>query len=402
MFWNKNKSSKLIQMQILKISIFFVLIIIFSFLGTTNSDHESSEVVDHCQIQVCSYKEPVSRYVQFPFVIKNDSMPWFCGYPGFDLICNENDKLLINLPNLGSFSIEEIDYINQVLWLNDLDNCLPRKLLSINGSSFMGNNSPFNPYLEQDYWFYNCSNDFLNSSDNLNITLIGCLSSTNYGVFASPLDKIVKGNSSLCAKIGPIKVPIGPNKEDYSLNLRSDIRLTWSQPNECAKCYERNGRCKFKRNSNSEVECFNLPNHGLTRQAIIAIALAFATPLVLVTLCMLYFIFKAVNQRRGIVGATLALAESDGPQPQTVVQGLNRDIIESYPKVVLGESRRLPKADDMYCPICLGEYMPKESLRTIPDCGHCFHVDCIDEWLQLNASCPVCRNSPSKTTQNND
>ncbi|KAL0309284.1 UNVERIFIED_CONTAM: RING-H2 finger protein ATL68 [Sesamum radiatum] len=36
-------------------------------------------------------------------------------------------------------------------------------------------------------------------------------------------------------------------------------------------------------------------------------------------------------------------------------------------------------------------------LRMLPDCKHCFHVTCVDAWLKLNASCPVCRNSPLPT-----
>lgn len=83
------------------------------------------------------------------------------------------------------------------------------------------------------------------------------------------------------------------------------------------------------------------------------------------------------------------------PQP-TVVAGLDDPTIESYPKIVLGESRRLPKPDDNACPICLSEYKPKETLKTIPECMHCFHAECIDEWLRLNASCPICRNSPGR------
>ncbi|KAJ7538571.1 hypothetical protein O6H91_11G054700 [Diphasiastrum complanatum] len=43
------------------------------------------------------------------------------------------------------------------------------------------------------------------------------------------------------------------------------------------------------------------------------------------------------------------------------------------------------------CPICLGEYEPNEKLRQLPVCGHCFHIDCIDEWLCGNSTCPVCR-----------
>lgn len=74
--------------------------------------------------------------------------------------------------------------------------------------------------------------------------------------------------------------------------------------------------------------------------------------------------------------------------------GLDGPTIESYPKTVLGASRRLPKPSDVICPICLADYLPEETLRTIPECDHYFHADCIDEWLKLNGTCPLCRNSP--------
>lgn len=85
------------------------------------------------------------------------------------------------------------------------------------------------------------------------------------------------------------------------------------------------------------------------------------------------------------------------PQPPTavVVTGLDESTIESYQKVVLGESRRLPGLNDTTCAICLCDYITKETIRCIPECKHCFHAECIDEWLRLNATCPVCRNDPS-------
>ncbi|KAJ6294888.1 hypothetical protein OIU76_022885 [Salix suchowensis] len=93
------------------------------------------------------------------------------------------------------------------------------------------------------------------------------------------------------------------------------------------------------------------------------------------------------------------LPESDSTVntvPVVTVAGLDGATIESYPKIVLGESRRLPKPDDNTCSICLCEYKPKETLKTIPECKHCFHSDCIEEWLRLRATCPLCRNSPER------
>lgn len=66
-----------------------------------------------------------------------------------------------------------------------------------------------------------------------------------------------------------------------------------------------------------------------------------------------------------------------------------------YPEVVLGESKRLPKPNNGPCSICLSEYKPKQIVRCMPNCNHCFHVDCIDQWLKMNPTCPLCRNSPA-------
>ncbi|KAE8709424.1 reticulon family protein [Hibiscus syriacus] len=52
----------------------------------------------------------------------------------------------------------------------------------------------------------------------------------------------------------------------------------------------------------------------------------------------------------------------------TLVLGLDEAAINSYPKFQFS----------------------KETVA----CRHCFHVSCLDTWLKLNGSCPICRNSP--------
>ncbi|CAN6362268.1 unnamed protein product [Urochloa humidicola] len=46
---------------------------------------------------------------------------------------------------------------------------------------------------------------------------------------------------------------------------------------------------------------------------------------------------------------------------------------------------------DSQCVICLAGYEEKDVLRTLPYCGHDFHMACIDLWLEQNTTCPVCR-----------
>ncbi|KAL7147051.1 hypothetical protein ABFS83_06G082400 [Erythranthe nasuta] len=47
------------------------------------------------------------------------------------------------------------------------------------------------------------------------------------------------------------------------------------------------------------------------------------------------------------------------------------------------------------CSICLADYRDADLIRLLPSCGHLFHLKCIDPWLILHPSCPVCRTSPS-------
>ncbi|KAI9115491.1 hypothetical protein K1719_013810 [Acacia pycnantha] len=88
-------------------------------------------------------------------------------------------------------------------------------------------------------------------------------------------------------------------------------------------------------------------------------------------------------------------SSNNSDEPVVVVLGLDKPTIEAYPKIVLGESRRLPMPNGGPCAICLGEYVKNDTVRCVPECNHCFHVECLDEWLRLSATCPLCRNSPA-------
>ena len=44
------------------------------------------------------------------------------------------------------------------------------------------------------------------------------------------------------------------------------------------------------------------------------------------------------------------------------------------------------------CIICLTSYQANDTVRQLP-CGHAFHIQCIDQWLQQSVLCPICKTS---------
>ncbi|KAJ9563374.1 hypothetical protein OSB04_008534 [Centaurea solstitialis] len=46
----------------------------------------------------------------------------------------------------------------------------------------------------------------------------------------------------------------------------------------------------------------------------------------------------------------------------------------------------------VYCAVCLHDVDGGQRYRRLPQCRHCFHVHCIDTWLQSRSTCPLCRN----------
>ncbi|KAE9590784.1 hypothetical protein Lal_00023472 [Lupinus albus] len=87
------------------------------------------------------------------------------------------------------------------------------------------------------------------------------------------------------------------------------------------------------------------------------------------------------------------------PQHSRVDVGLDEETILSYPKFLYCEAKfkKLSDSTATCCIICLSDYKESDMLRVLPDCGHQFHLNCIDPWLRLHPTCPVCRTSPMPT-----
>ncbi|EES00069.1 hypothetical protein BDA96_03G022900 [Sorghum bicolor] len=83
-------------------------------------------------------------------------------------------------------------------------------------------------------------------------------------------------------------------------------------------------------------------------------------------------------------------ARSDGASSS----GLDDAAIARLPCFVVVVSRgagAAAAATATECAVCLGAVEEGETARSLPGCAHAFHARCVDAWLRLRPTCPVCR-----------
>ncbi|KAG5030042.1 hypothetical protein JHK82_013637 [Glycine max] len=347
--------------------------------------------------------------IQFPFGLRGSNQDRGCRYypvQSFQLSClHGGTQTILTLPGFGNLTVKSIDYESQSIRVNDPDGCLPKRFLqkwslSVSDSPFVLNpmiygTIPFN------LTFLRCPSNVTDSSQ-YPLVPISCLSNnSNYSVIASWSQPIMSSPSlsQQCQVMSRALVPL-PVLDmpmwPFWPDLNTDLDLVWTEP-DCRNCALSGQVCGFSKEKTKtpQVRCFARDStKGLSRSAKYGLAIGVGIPgllcLIGISCCICG---KLTNRRRS---ADLPVTISLEPVP--FVMGLDGATIDKYPKTLIGESGRLLKPNDNTCAICLSEYQPKETLRSIPECNHYFHADCIDEWLRLNATCPLCRNSPEASS----
>ncbi|KAL6533590.1 hypothetical protein OROHE_013423 [Orobanche hederae] len=333
--------------------------------------------------------------IRFPFRIR-DRAPARCGYPGFDLYCNSQNQTILNLPKSGEFLVDHIDYSVQALFVNDPDSCLPARILN-----FTLSGTRFRSGYTRNYTFLNCSSDYMGYTSARYMPLF-CLSGRNYTVLSMSTHSTAAAEvPPSCRRIASVLVPMQWKVSQFSwssMDLREDLELVWSEPG-CWSCENQGGICGYKGESGQEIGCYRPAKSGLPRSAKYIIIIGVGIPglvCIIGLACYACGMIRSFALRRHR-NPDLPTAFSNQQPVIRSAYGLDGPTIESYPMTILGESCRLPKPSDGTCPICLSDYQPKETLRSIPECNHFFHANCVDEWLKLNATCPLCRNSPESS-----
>lgn len=71
--------------------------------------------------------------------------------------------------------------------------------------------------------------------------------------------------------------------------------------------------------------------------------------------------------------------------------GLEKSVIAALP--VFEVDAKMLSESALECAVCLEEFEEGEKGRTLPKCGHHFHIECVDMWLHSHSTCPLCRAS---------
>ncbi|XP_030451209.1 RING-H2 finger protein ATL67-like [Syzygium oleosum] len=132
--------------------------------------------------------------------------------------------------------------------------------------------------------------------------------------------------------------------------------------------------------------------------------MAFIIGFIVLVLIITLSSYICIRSNRGAVSPARFVLRGLVAGPAGAGGGIDEATLRSYPTVLFSSAKHHDKSSSAdssdgvgggSCPICLGEYKESDVLRLLPVCGHFFHVRCVDPWLRLHATCPVCRKSPA-------
>ncbi|XP_059442034.1 putative RING-H2 finger protein ATL21B [Corylus avellana] len=207
--------------------------------------HISSAAVI-CQTTSCDDIVPV----KFPFRLKS-SQNRSCGYPGFDLSCDNISRTILSFPKSGdSVVVQHIDYSDQSIYISDPDRCFPGRFMR-NFTDSVSPNFLFDSL--ENFTFFNCSSSNATMTSDFLYMPIDCLSGDEYTVWiAQTVYMEAFPPPATCRAISTAMFPY----------LRYGIvRLIWGKPS-CGGCVASGGDCALVSSASPDVGCFNVPSNG--------------------------------------------------------------------------------------------------------------------------------------------
>ncbi|XP_019195140.1 PREDICTED: rust resistance kinase Lr10-like isoform X2 [Ipomoea nil] len=204
--------------------------------------------------------------IHFPFkLIKDgDEDAEHCGYPGFELSCDNNGNTVMELPHEVQLQVDEIDYASQQIFLSDPAGCLSGKMLlylNLSLSPFQYSSTSSSDY----YSLFNCSAS-IDSDEAIYGWLISCVGVPGHQVYA--LDSSV----SLDEFPSPSCVKFRETTFHYPrYPFENTLQLNWLSP-FCSTCEIQGKNCGLKNHNNITlgVQCLGTPKKAGSKNPIVA------------------------------------------------------------------------------------------------------------------------------------
>ncbi|XP_042520703.1 rust resistance kinase Lr10-like [Macadamia integrifolia] len=252
---------------------------LFFFLWFLHLLQQSAGQVDDCKPSQCSRNGPS---IEFPFRIK-DQQPEYCGYPGFELTCNNGDTIL-QLPSVGELSVYDISYSKQ--GINVQKHCFAEFILGFNASNSSSSTTayPFHYFCKtENYAFFSCPTDV--TFETGSIYKVPCLSNgidTVVSIKSSSGLALVQGSCNFMKTVAVPNVLLdyynygcidpGDYFPYYLIDNVPVLSLKWEVPGcNCSKVGE---KCRFKNKTTQEVGCFFVNGGQLEKSVAIGVSIA--------------------------------------------------------------------------------------------------------------------------------
>ncbi|XP_057996206.1 LEAF RUST 10 DISEASE-RESISTANCE LOCUS RECEPTOR-LIKE PROTEIN KINASE-like 1.2 isoform X3 [Hevea brasiliensis] len=198
------------------------------------------------------------QIISFPFYIQ-DQQESFCGYPGFNLVC-QNRRPVLRLRD-DNYTIHKIDYKNQIIRVSNAaffhtnTACVPHRFKN---TSLPDDRFNLFPNQTELFLLSRCNSTLLGGSNSeLQKYKVNCSGETEDGPILSMFDgdPILGTASEVCEKelVVPVDSQRGEN-EGIERMLERGFVLNWTASN-CSICESSGGKCGFN-SSTYHFRCF--------------------------------------------------------------------------------------------------------------------------------------------------
>ncbi|CAL5342902.1 unnamed protein product [Camellia sinensis] len=261
----------------------------------------------------CTVTQRCGEYgpdIRLPFWLK-DHQPNHCGYPGFELSCSPTNLTMLELVTVTVF-VQQINYIDQSLYISEPSSCFPEQLLLNLNHSLSASPFKFSPHYcpsstMQTYPFewYDIKYAYYRHSP-FPITNNCHNGSQGHVVYVVPDDFLIQQFLSSCGKLYTVTSIDSPLYGSPDLDT-NELRLSWSKP-ICGRCEEIGKCCRLRRRNNSnnssrkhdEIECFDNNIHnpppittGETKILVLKGVIPPGLILLLVVMVTIYFVHRS-------------------------------------------------------------------------------------------------------------